>query len=755
MKGRRLSHFLVTGSLGAGGMGEVYRALDERLDREVAIKVLPEEVAEDPKRLRRLKAEAKALARLNHPNLLAVYELGTDEKVIFVVTELLEGQTLWSLLEAGPLPWRRAVEIAAAVAEGLAAAHEAGVVHRDLKPANVFITEEGRVKVLDFGIARLQPRPGAGAAAVTSMETYTAPGAVLGTVGYMAPEQLRGEPADHRCDLFALGCVLYEMLSGRGPFAGDTAADLMASILRASPRPLGDVAADIPAELTRLVGRSLEKSPAGRFQSARDLAFALRCLLGDVEASDRRSAPRRAIHDDRPSIAVLPFVNLSADPDQEYFCDGMAEEIINALAHLEGLRVIARTSSFAFKGENQDVREIGSTLDVGTVLEGSVQKAGDRVRITAQLIDIADGSHLWSERFDRRLEDVFAIHDEIALAIVDSLEVRLLGGERAAVVKRSATNLDAYNAYLRGLHYWNMLSAEGYAHSRECFEEAIRIEPEFAAAYTFLGVSYISGAFWASSSPEQATEKGLPFVHRALELDPTIPIVYAVLGTYHSFFERDWEAGERMLRRGIELGPNEAATHANLGALLVVRGRFDEAIAEATAARRVDPLSPTYNCWAAHWMATSGRLDEGVRELEHLARMLPGHWLPYHHLSDLYARGGRLGEARSAGEQALVLSGNAAAAAFQLACICYMAGDRKRGDELYDDLQQRAREGYISPSFLAWMHLSRGEPVEALSRFQEAVRIHDPWLPFHPLYSPAIVPEDPRVSAFLEKKGIP
>jgi len=754
VQGRRLSHFLVTGAIGAGGMGEVYRARDERLHRDVAIKVLPKELALDPERLRRLESEARALARLNHPNLLAVYELGTDDTVTFIVTELLEGETLFDLLKGGPLPWRRAVEIGAAIAAGVAAAHTAGVVHRDLKPANVFVTTDGRIKVLDFGLARLLPPPDTGATDDTALDTCTAPGTVLGTVGYMAPEQVRGEPADHRSDLFAFGCLLYEMLAGRRPFAGDTAADVMAAILKSPPRPLAGLTPEVTPELVRILDRCLEKNAAARFQSAGDLAFALRSLDRATEPARQRPAPKAAAEDDRPSIAVLPFANLSADPEQEYFCDGMAEEIINALAHLAGLRVIARTSSFVFKGERQDIREIGSTLDVGTVLEGSVRKAGDRVRITAQLIDVADGSHLWSERFDRRLEDVFAIQDEIALAVVDNLKVRLLGGDRAAIVRRFTENLDAHNAYLKGLHYWNMLSPEGYAQSREYFEEAIRIEPAFMPAYAWLVVWYFSRAFWADMPPREVAAKALPLASKALELEPSLAVIHSALGIYRAYFERDWEAGERTMLRGIELGPNEASAHANLGGLMVVRGRFDEAIEACAAAKRLDPLSPAYNCWAAQWMAISGRYEEGLQELERLLRMFPDHWLPYHDLSDLYARGSRLDEARSMGEKALELSGHASATVFQLACVCYLGGDRQRGGELFEELQKRASERYVSPSFLAWVHLARGEPAEALDRLREAARINDPWLPFHPLFSPALVPDDPRVSAFMKEIGI-
>ena len=392
-RGTRLGPYEVVAPLGAGGMGEVWRAHDGRLDRQVAIKVLPADFAADPERLRRFEHEARALAALSHPNILAIHDFAREGVVTYAVTELLEGETLRERLRQERLPWRRAVEIAAAIADGLAAAHGKGIVHRDLKPENVFLTGDGRVKVLDFGLVRLVEPPQAEAETLTSPPPGTLAGTVLGTVGYMAPEQVRGEPADARSDLFALGCLLYELLTGRRAFARASSVETLAAILREPVPEPSSVATGIPPELDRLEARCLAKLPGERFQSASDLAYALRAVAASSEPAHTRVPGAR---NDRPSIAVLPFANLSADPEQEYFCDGMAEEVINALAHVQGVRVIARTSSFVFKGRSEDVREIGAGLDVATLLEGSVRKAGDRLRITAQLINVTDGSHLWS-----------------------------------------------------------------------------------------------------------------------------------------------------------------------------------------------------------------------------------------------------------------------------------------------------------------------------------------------------------------------
>jgi serine/threonine protein kinase len=423
--GVHLGHFTVRLRVGVGGMGEVYRALDDRLEREVAIKVLPAGVASDAAHLARFEREAKALARLSHPAILSIHEFAEAGDIAYVVTEPLDGQTLQERLGQGPLPWCDAVEIGATVADGLAVAHGHGVGHRDIKPSNVFLTDHGEVKILDFGLARLQVVERPDSAEATEPSTLTQAGGVLGTPGYMSPEQVRGGPVDGRSDIFSFGTMLYEMLTGCSPFRRDTPADTLAAILSDEPPAISLSGVGVDADLNRLLRRCLDKSPARRFQSASDLAHTLRSLLESTPSDGTVSV----LADSCPFVAVLPFANLTADPEQEYFCEGMAEELINGLAQVSGLRVVARTSAFSFKGRQADMREIGERLNVSAVVEGSVRRAGNQLRINAQLIDARTGLHLWSQRFDRQLEDVFAIQDEISLAVVDQLEVELLGSE--------------------------------------------------------------------------------------------------------------------------------------------------------------------------------------------------------------------------------------------------------------------------------------------------------------------------------------
>jgi len=750
--GQTLSHYKLIEKIGEGGMGVVYRAHDERLDRDVAVKVLPQKMATDPDRLRRFKREAKAVAALSHPNILEIHDFDTEGDVTYAVTELLEGQNVREHVQrlGGPLQWKRVLEIGAAVADGLGAAHGKGVVHRDIKPSNIFLCTDGRVKILDFGLAVIQEVVDSEAETESIEAPLTREGSVMGTVGYMAPEQVRGQPADQRSDIFALGCVLYELLSGTRAFCGETGADVFSAILTKTPRSLTEGERGLPTALSEIVERCLEKSRQRRFQSARDLAFALRSLLTNVPAAVG-GTPGKVDPgaDDRPSVAVLPFVNLSADPEQEFFCDGMAEEIINALAQVQDLRVVARTSAFAFKGKLEDVREIGSRLDVGAIVEGSVRKVGDRLRIMAQLINVADGCHLWSERFDRRLEDVFEIQDEISLAIVDNLKVRLLAREKASLVRRHTDNLEAYNAYLVGLFEWNKMSAEGFVRCQELFQEAIHLDPEFAPAYARLADSFTSVTWWADQPPAEALARALPLVQKALALDPDLAHAHSVLGHCSSFFERNRVAGERSLRRAVELAPNDALAQTYLALLLVMFGRGTEASERARMALRLDPLSPANNVWAGVVLHFSGHADEGLSVIEQQAAMTPHLWMPRYWLSLALARGGRFGEARVAAEKALELSAGSSLTLCHLANICYRLGDKQSGDALFARLQRRAQTGYVGPMFLTWVHLARGEPEAALRCAEEALAAKDPWVIPHRMICPAVVPADPLVDDLL------
>jgi TolB-like protein/Tfp pilus assembly protein PilF len=753
-QGTRLGPYEIVAPLGTGGMGEVYRARDTRLGREVAIKLLRAEVAGDAERGKRFEQEARTVASLPHPNILALYDVGTHEGRPYLVTELLEGQTLAERIRAGDLTVAKAVELATQIAHGLAAAHERGIVHRDLKPGNVFVTRDGVVKILDFGLARLaQVEAGGWDRESSPTETgLTAVGSVLGTVGYMAPEQVRGQPADHRSDIFAFGCVLHEMLCGTSPFQRETAADTASAILKEDPPPLAELRQAVSPAMQQLVDRCLEKRPEDRFASARDVAFALAQVLPVPPAGRSIAASRAEATGGRHTgIAVLPFANLSADPEQEYFCDGMAEEILNALAHVNGLRVVARTSSFAFKGRAEDVRTIGSLLDVGALLEGSVRRSGDRLRITAQLIDAVDGSRRWSERYDRRLEDVFAIQEEIALAIVDNLRVHLLGPEKAAIERRHTENLEAYSAYLHGQHYWNTFTPDGFARSRASFEEAIGIDPGFAPALAGLGMWYVSQAFWADYPAEEAWLKASALAERALSSDAEYWMTHTVRGNLLAFFERRWVEAEQSLRRGVQHGPSQAAAYFNLSAMLFARRRWDEVVEESRMALRLDPLSPPNCAWNAIWLNVAGCKDEAAAELAKIVAIAPTHWLPHFGLAMAAAGSACLDDARSESENAVVLSGGASMAVTLLACVCQALGDERRARELELELLDRAHTGYVAPTPLAWVADGRRDVDGAVRWLERAAATRDPMFCFYRTMPATLLSGDPRIEAVLAR----
>ncbi|HEU4724356.1 MAG TPA: serine/threonine-protein kinase, partial [Candidatus Eisenbacteria bacterium] len=439
--GTRLGPYEILSLLGAGGMGEVYRARDTRLGRDVAVKTIPRALAADPRHAQRFELEARAAGSLNHPNVVSIFDVGSHEGTQFVVMELAEGRTLREHLTDGPLPIGRALEIAMQCAEALDAAHAKGIVHRDLKPANLMIGPGGRVKVLDFGLAKVVGRESPGAPRAAGAAWSTASGTIAGTVPYMAPEQLRGEPVDTRADLFALGVVLYEMATGRLPFTGATPADIASAILRDTPLSARALRADLPMEVDQVIERALEKSPADRFETASEMRRALALAESGLESALGARPPsetglaafgepfRRAASGATvvPSIAVLPFVNRSQEEGDEYFSDGLADELLNVLAKIQGLRVVGRTSSYQFKGVNADLRVIGKRLNVAALVEGSVRKTGNRVRISVQLVKVADGFHLWSESYDRTLDDIFAVQDDIAQSVVKELRTTLLG----------------------------------------------------------------------------------------------------------------------------------------------------------------------------------------------------------------------------------------------------------------------------------------------------------------------------------------
>ncbi len=693
--GTHLGPYQISALLGAGGMGEVYKARDPRLGRDVAIKVLPDTVAGDAGRLHRFEQEARAVATLSHRNIVAIFDVGSGEHN-YLVTELLDGESLRAMLERGPLSLPRVAELALQFLSGLMAAHSSGIVHRDLKPDNVFVTRAGDVKILDFGLAKSATRPEPDVTCVSA----TLAGLVMGTVGYMSPEQVRGEGADPRSDIFATGAILYEMITGQRAFQGNSPADTMSAVLREQPPDLV-LRTGTPPALARIVRRCLEKDPNDRFQTARDLRFAIESL------SDAHAQPVSTKSDEK-SVAVLAFANMSADADNQYFSDGLSEELINALTRLPGLRVASRTSAFRFRGDSTDIREIGQQLRVSTVLEGSVRRAGSRLRVTAQLINVADGYHLWSERYDREMADVFAIQDEIVEAIVKALAPALAGDAKAAV-RRPTENLEAYELYLKGRHFWHLRSPAALQAAIQCFEQVIDLDPDYALAHAgvadCLGVCRGYGWFSVAQTRDRAREA----VHRALALDPTLAEVQFAHGLYTVWLEPEWRAAEAPLRRALAINPRMAGAHGYLGLLLAIDGRFDESVAAADSARDVDPLSAF-----SHYLASFGyyichRFELAERTSRRVLELQPDALMGLCPLGMALSGQGRDLEAVPFVERAVMLS----RAPFYVGQLGFTYARLGRVDDarrLLDELTDRASRGeYVSPASRLFVQVGLGD----------------------------------------------
>ncbi len=722
--GARLGPYELVSRLGAGGMGEVYRAKDVRLGREVAVKVLPERVAGDAEALARFEREARAVAALTHPNILAIHDYGRDGGVTYAVMELLEGETLRDRMSGGNLPIPRAVDFAMQIAQGLTAAHEKGIVHRDLKPENIFVSRDGHVKILDFGLAKSVGMPDAGPE-VTALETLgTAEGVVLGTVGYMSPEQLRGEPAGPQSDIFAFGVILYEMIAGKNPFRRGTVAETMVALLREEAPPMSDSVRTVTPELEEIVVHCLEKHASARFQSARDLAFALRVLdrsAGRSERSDPGARPGSGGSgpgEAAASVAVLPFRNMSPDADAEYFSDGITEEIISVLSHIASLHVAARTSCFAFKGKDTDVRNIGRELGVRTVLEGSVRQAGRRLRIHAQLIDVSTGYHLWSERYDRELEDVFAVQDEIARSIAETLEPRLTGGGAAALPERPTRNVEAYDLDLRGRHFWKLRRMRS---AIEQFEAAVAKDPGYAAAYTALADSYCIWGFYGGISSREAHARARAAAERAQELTPDGAGVHLSLGVIEHYSGWDTAREEKELMVALARDPRLGDAYFWLTLCLAVSGRTDEALAVARQGVSLEPHSANAHASLAWCDSGVRRFAQAVPEFRKAVELEPNAAFPLWSLGDALQGIGRIEEAVAIFER--VVSVTQGEHCFEIALLgeaLAAAGRTGEARGLLADLQKRALREYVPAIDLALLHVAVGARAEALAALEKA-----------------------------------
>jgi eukaryotic-like serine/threonine-protein kinase len=744
-------------------MGEVFVAEDTILGRKVALKLLPPRAAENEQARRRLLQEAQAAAALDHPHICSIYEMKTVDDCTFIAMQYVEGEDLATRLRRGALPVVDALRLAIQIADALAEAHARGIVHRDVKPHNIMVTPRGQAKLLDFGLAQLrrtEPDPEATShdseAATASHLTH--PGAVVGTPAYMSPEQLRAADLDARTDIFSLAVVLYEMVTGSRPFVGTSAADTMAAILTAPIPPLAHTSPGLPGELDRILGKALAKDRDERYQTAADFLVDLRTLLRTAD-SGITSAPIITAPAPLPvnAIAVLPFLDLSAAKDQQYLCDGMAEEVTNALARIPGLRVAGRTSAFHFRGHEQDIREIGARLRVGAVLEAGVRRSGNRLRVTPRLNSVHDGFTLWADRFDGEIRDVFDIQDEIARAIVDALKLHL-SGERVNVTRpaRRTANMEAYQLYLKGLYHWNRRLPQDIRVGLDYFQKSLAEDPGYAPAYAGMAACYIAPAYYGAAAPGTVIPLGRAAAEKALQIDESHSEAHATLGMISAIHDFEWLASDRYFRRAMALNPTSPIAfmwHSLFN--LVPRSRFEEARRSGEHAVELDPLNPAANAalGAVHHYSRehSRAVDQLTRTLE-LQSDFP---IAHYYLGKTLTALGDYERAGQALDTARSLLFNSPAVMAPLARCRALAGDLEEARKLQRELQDVAPSSYVPAQALAEVHLGFGENEAALDCLERGCDERSSlllWLQGDVLYDP--LRSLPRFAALVKRMAL-
>jgi eukaryotic-like serine/threonine-protein kinase len=785
--GKVLSHYRILEQIGRGGMGVVYRAHDEVLRRDVAVKVLPSSFATDPDRLRRFEQEARSAGALNHPNILAIYDFGEHEGSPYVVSELLEGKTLREQMGGRAMPVWKAVDYGIQIARGLSAAYEKRIVHRDVKPENIFVTNDGRVKILDFGIAKLLvPEEVRVEEGKTATQSPTEAGVLLGTTGYMSPEQVRGAPVDHRSDLFSLGAVLYEMLSGRRAFEGATPADSMSAILSYDPPSLSSLREDIPPDLDRTIRRCLEKSTRERFQTAWDLAsdlerlagtkpprkeahshrlplpaavgLGLAVLLGLAALSDVGGLRTRLLTGGHASpirsLAVLPLVNFSHNPDQEYFADGMTEQLITTLAQIGTLRVISRTSVMRFKGTALSLPEIGRKLGVYAIVEGSVQRSGDRVRITAQLIRAASDEHLWAQTYERDLSDALALQAEVAGAIAREVQAKLTPRQQLEVASTRTVSRRGYELYLRALDAYRRWDKRSEQAALEFLNQAIREDSTYAPAWATIGLVYLV-------EPGQFGTRDEDFAHarqaldRALALDPALGLAHAVKAEIEYKRDWNWVAAERDLKRAIELAPSLFEAHHSYSHLLMNMGRVEESLEQSRSALALDPLNTTATLHMGWHYLYARQFDRAIPEYEATLRLDPSYAAAYAQLAWVYGLTRRFDEATAALNKYRELTGSPNALPMGAA----LAARRGRTDEalkMLSELIDGANRGQGRAYDVATIFALLGRKNDAFHWLDRAFNKHEESL-LELKVDPFLegLRSDPRFAALIRRIGIP
>jgi serine/threonine-protein kinase len=752
--GKTIGHYQIISLVGKGGMGEVYRARDTKLDRAVALKILPEEMSADRERMRRFSREAKAASALNHPNVAHIYEIGEAEGVSFIAMEYVEGQTLAAKINGHPLAVSEIVEIGSQIADALDEAHGKGITHRDIKPANVMLNERGRVKVLNFGLAKItQPAAQPNAGNISSM-AETEPGLVMGTAPYMSPEQALGREVDHRSDLFSLGVALYEMATGRLPFAGANTSETLDRILHSQPEAMARFNYDVPADLERIVRKCLEKEPERRYQSAWELLVDLKNQQRDSQSSAKTVAPVAAPNRSRrwlpialavtllaaggvalylllsraqpkgqaiKSLAVLPLENLSGDPAQEYFADGMTEALISNLSQVRALRVISRTSVMRFKGSRKPLAEIPRELKVDAVIEGSVQRDGGRVKITARLIRAADEIPLRSFDYERELADVLKLQSEVARAVAGEIQIQVTQAERARLASGRRVDPEAHEAYLLGRYYWNKRTEEELKKGIAYFRQAVEKDPNYAAAYAGLADchSVLAGSF---GSPE-LYPKARAYAEKALALDGTLAEAHTTLAGVRTDYDWDFPAAEREFKRAIDLNASYPTAHQRYSLFLMKMGRPEDALTEIKRALALDPISLSINTSMGWRFYFARQYEQAIEQLRKTLDMDPNYLGARLFLGQAYTRQGKHAEAIAELNKAVESSRNRALPSLGYAYA--VAGEKSKARQVLAELQEMSKQRYISPVDVASIYTGLGDKEQAFAWLEKGFQRRD------------------------------
>ena len=791
MIGQTISHYRIVEQLGAGGMGVVFKAQDSRLERAVALKFLPEQLAQQPQALERFRREARAASALNHPGICTIYDIGEQDGRAFIAMEFIDGETLRSHIHGKALPVEELLELGIQIAEALDAAHAEGIIHRDIKPANIFVTKRGRAKVLDFGLAKLVPKGVAIADADSGGDTSTSTsiaGIISGTPSYMSPEQVRGDALDARTDIFSLGLVLYEMATGRQAFGGGTGGAIIEAVLTRPPVSVRSINPEIPPALEAIIEKALHKDREQRYQHAADLLADLQRLQRDFDlgrtdqagdsasrlastagpissASQRISrataqqsgsfrAPRVA--KTIRSLAVLPFENVSRDPENDYLSDGITRSLINNLATVPKLRVMAQSTVFRYKGREIDPQAVGRELNVRAMLTGRVMQSGGSLRIGTELVDVATGSQIWGAQFDRKPGDIFVIQDEISSEISGKLRLELTRAEKKRLVKRHTEDAEAYRLYLQGHHHWNRWTEEGFYKAIGYFQQAIQKDPSYALAYAGVADSYVLLGWNSYLPPKDAFPKGKAAAMAALEIAPDLGEAHTDLATVLWLHDWQWPEAQREFQRSLELNPCYPTANHYYAECLMTMGRNAEALTRMKKSLELDPLSLIINVaigWA-HYHAR--QYDEAVAQLLRTVELDPNYPMTYWILGLIYRKTGRYDLAISAGEKGVNLSGGSPLMRAALAQTFATAGAVDKAIQIVDELNGLAKQRYVAPHFFAGIYIGLGELDRAIDYLEKSCAEHCHWLIYLHI-DPSVddLRSDPRFQDLLRRVGLP